>query len=84
MQLEDSGSSASSGTSPVERLMEFSNEDAMAIILGQLEHQVENGTASQGAFEGMLSQTKGLWLIWHVAYARCLITVFIDLVIGSE
>jgi hypothetical protein len=29
---------------PEERLVEFSNEEAMAMVQGQLEHQVENGT----------------------------------------
>jgi hypothetical protein len=37
-----------------ERLMEFTNEEAMAMVQGQPGHRVENGTASRGAFDEML------------------------------
>jgi hypothetical protein len=34
-----------------ERLTEFSNEEAMAMVQGQPGHQIENGTASLGTFD---------------------------------
>ncbi len=37
-----------------ERLVEFSNKEAIAMVQGQPEHQVENGTASRGAFDRIL------------------------------
>jgi hypothetical protein len=36
--------------------VEFSNEEAMAMVQGQPGHQVENGTASREALDGMLKQ----------------------------
>jgi hypothetical protein len=57
-----------------ERLVEFSNEEAMAMGQGQPGHQVENGTASQGAFDRMLKQRgygRSGMLPTHVASSRC-------------
>lgn len=39
-----------------ERLVEFPNEEAMAMVQGQPEHQVEDGTTSRGVLDGMLKQ----------------------------
>jgi hypothetical protein len=51
-----------------------SNEEAMAMVQGQPEHQVENGTASRGALDGMLKQRgygRSGMLHVHVALSRC-------------
>ena len=54
--------------------MEFSNEEAMAMVQGQPGHQVENGTASREALDGMLKQRSygpsGM-LHTRVALSRC-------------
>ena len=39
-----------------ERLVEFPNKEAMAMVQGQPEHQVEDCTTSRGALDGMLIQ----------------------------
>jgi hypothetical protein len=57
-----------------ERLVEFSNEEAMAMVQEQPEHQVENGTASRGSFDRMLKQRgygRSGMLHTHVASSRC-------------
>jgi hypothetical protein len=57
-----------------ERLVEFSNKEAMAMVQGQPEHQVENGTTSRGALDGMLKQRgygRSGMLHTHVASSRC-------------
>jgi hypothetical protein len=57
-----------------ERLVEFSNEEAMAMVQGQPGHQVENGTASREALDGMLKQRsygRSGMLHTHVASSRC-------------
>ena len=61
---------------PEERLVEFSNEEAMAMVQGQPEHQVENGTTSRGALDGMLRQRgyvrSGMFKLHaHVASSQC-------------
>jgi hypothetical protein len=52
----------------------FSNEEAMAMVQEQLEHQVENGTTSRGAFDTMLKQRgygQSGMLHTHVVSSRC-------------
>jgi hypothetical protein len=56
------------------RLVEFSNEEAMAMVQGQPGHRVENCIASRGAFDRMLKQTgygRSGMLHTHVASSRC-------------
>jgi GTP cyclohydrolase II len=57
-----------------ERLVGFSNEEAMTMVPGQPERQVENGTASRGVLDGMLKQRdygRSGMLHTHVASSRC-------------
>ena len=54
--------------------VEFSNEEAMAMVQGQPGHQVENGTASREALDGMLKQRsygRSGMLHTHIASSRC-------------
>jgi hypothetical protein len=51
----------------------FSNEEAMAMVQGQLEHQVEDGTTSRGVLDGMPKQ-RGYdrsRMHMHIASSRC-------------
>jgi hypothetical protein len=57
-----------------ERLVGFSNEEVMAMVQGQPEHQVEDGTTSRGVLDGMLKQRgygRSGMLHTHVASSRC-------------